>query len=209
MPSASGNALFFILIGVALFAALSYAVTQSDRGGGNIDREKASIDAAILVQEAAKLSQGVLRFMTVNGISANALDLCDNANTTGGGWQCEAFGPPTFDVCTSGPACAFSADGGGLEQPRNLLSANLWRIEETRTIANVGTTATDAAAYVTVSSAEVCSALNRGLGLGAGILSDTDASGNFALAYPPDTLAACFTNNPTGAYFFYQVLVRR
>lgn len=62
-----GNALFLILIAVALFAALSYAVTQSGRGGGSIDREEAQIRAAALVQKVQMVHTAIQKAYLTGG----------------------------------------------------------------------------------------------------------------------------------------------
>jgi hypothetical protein len=64
--SARGNALFLVLIAVALFAALSYAVTQSGRGGGNINNEQAILDAALLEQCEGYVERGRQVLQVIN-----------------------------------------------------------------------------------------------------------------------------------------------
>ena len=63
-----GNVLFLILIAVALFAALSYAVTQSSKtGGSNIGKDKAKIIASEIIQYATSVEQAVSRITLMNG----------------------------------------------------------------------------------------------------------------------------------------------
>lgn len=70
--SQRGNALFLILIAVALFAALSYALTQSGRGGGNISNQTALITAAQVTEAPADIRSAVSR-MVLSGVSGTNL----------------------------------------------------------------------------------------------------------------------------------------
>lgn len=73
--SQSGNVLFLILIAVALFAALSYAVTSSTRSGGaSVSPEKYKLIASQIQQYGATLSSAIVRMRVSNGCSDTDVD---------------------------------------------------------------------------------------------------------------------------------------
>lgn len=76
----SGNVLFLILIAVALFAALSYVVTQSTRsGGGSTEREKNILSSAQMTQYPTALRTSVIR-MILGGTSVENIVFNDPAD---------------------------------------------------------------------------------------------------------------------------------
>jgi len=78
-----GNVLFLILIAVALFAALSYVVTQSTRsGGGSTEREQNILSSAQMTQYPTALRTAIIR-MILSGVSAEELLFNDPDNFTG------------------------------------------------------------------------------------------------------------------------------
>lgn len=153
----SGNALFLILIAVALFAALSYAVTQSGRGGGTIDKEQGLISASQITQFPAAVRTGVTR-MVITGTQVTAL---------------------RFD--TSSPAGSdevFASEGGGVilqDPPANIGSATAWGFKDASDatlgyyVRGVGTDVSvsgrEIIAYLDGVSVGVCQQINKGLGL--------------------------------------------
>lgn len=159
----AGNALFLILIAVALFAALSYVVTKSGRGGGTLGREQAVLEASRMMQYAAQLQQAITRMMLTHGCTAQTLKFHSPKFLDGVG----AYGPaPAGDE-----SCyVFYPGGGGVEwqpppastgKPEYLISARL-QIDGVGINANSPNEAS--AAEIAIFSAvpkEICDAVNR------------------------------------------------
>lgn len=159
-----GNVLFLILIAVVLFAALSYAVTQSNRGGGNADSEKASITASQLIQYATSLQQAVFRLKLINGCSDTEINF-DHANHTG-----YTNGSAPAD----GTCDVFGASGGGmpLTSPPTGVSTYDWYFAGNLILHNVNGVNSDAnaansdlAIILFDIPQSVCTAINNGLGI--------------------------------------------
>lgn len=106
-PPSAGNALFLILIAVALFAALSYAITQSGKGSGNITSETAELDAAKMIQTAGFYEQAVQRLR----LSGCALDELSFDTTPGTGSEMNGSSPSDLSCHIH------AANGGGVPVP--------------------------------------------------------------------------------------------
>lgn len=152
-----------ILIAVALFAAVSYAVTQSGRGGANADKERAIVYASQIVQGATAIQQAVQR-MVLTGTAPASLDFCSDGTTAG----CSEGSDPDI-LCATGADCVYAPEGGGalpIEAPEgSQLSgvARLMRHSAAMTVEGIGTGATNIGGIVTNLTKEVCDQINQGL----------------------------------------------
>ncbi|MDD9900711.1 MAG: hypothetical protein OXT65_07010 [Alphaproteobacteria bacterium] len=102
----NGNVLFLVLIAVALFAALSYAVTQSGRGSGSVDKEQVLLQAAQITQHAAMIQSTVQR-MILSGTAPENISFLDAPDPGYGGGYGHTVPRPDSDK-------VFNPAGGGL-----------------------------------------------------------------------------------------------
>lgn len=85
----NGNVLFIILIAVALFAALAYAVTQSTRSGGNdVAQETTAVNVAQVLSVPPAYRTAAQRMMVSKGIDGGEIVFTDPS----------AFGAAPADV---------------------------------------------------------------------------------------------------------------
>jgi hypothetical protein len=162
-----GNALFLILIAVALFAALGYAITQSGRGNGNANKEQVALQAARLISFAGTLQSAAQRLQLTGGCTADQIDFGVN------------FGPYGWDTVdnplrpTDGSCDMFAPTGGGVADPKFdnsfYLAGGAWKsLAFIRTpIVNVGNPVLgNWATYptllmLTAASRELCDEINK------------------------------------------------
>lgn len=209
-----GNALFLILIAVALFAALSYAITQSGRGSGTVDRETAIIAAGQVVEYPATLRTAVTR-MIITGTAASSIK---------------------FDTTTL--VGVFAADGGGatdVPPPSSAGTATAWTYVDVSAgtasgiyIYGVGTAATEALAVLPDVTLTVCKQIQKGLGFASTtpVLQSNAAvvwgtPGVYAAAGSATTVKgasatldgqpfACFNNSTAGtAYTYFHTIIEQ
>ena len=182
MQNERGNVLFMILIAVALFAALSYAVTKTTRGGGSIEREDKTLKASRLTLMGAVVQATVTR-MILTGGGVAAVDLHTGDNVT---------------VCTTGTDCAFSADGGGASVPTPMAElftaapvVTYYEIADGWSVTGVGTAAADIILTMAPLTTAACEEINRGLKLTITPPEDSNDA---------DTIIDAFPNMPFGCY---------
>lgn len=167
----SGNVLFLILIAVALFAALSYAVTQSTRsGGGDANSETNLISSAQITQYPASVRTSIIRMIVSSGVTTGEL----------------RFNAPSDFAAGCGDAaaqalCVFHPNGGNATYttaPPEVMEDNAqgeWTFNGDFEILNVGITTDDDAAgqeviaFLPGIKQAVCSRINEELGLGTAI----------------------------------------
>lgn len=174
-----GNVLFLILIAVALFAALSYAVTSSSRtSSGTTDGESNLINSAQITQYPASVRTAVVR-MLINGVAAEQLEFNDQAtfanltDTNPGTAVTHGFG-------------VFHPDGGGasfVTAPPEVMEnqqPGVWLFTSNYQVSNIGTTvpASNSANEVLAFLPGVAIAACRRLNLELAITAGPDADGN-------------------------------
>lgn len=182
MKTDSGNALFLILIAVALFAALSYAITQSGRGGGNIDKETLTLEVSSYLQDVANIRSGLQR-MILLGTDADDIELCNMDSDFCG------RGDGYSDYCTTGANCLFAPEGGGVPLPNvpgwgSSLNMYVQTPANGGSMDGIGTTDNDFIMFLENVPEAVCLEINRQLNLPSPIAEDaTTLSGEYDFCY--------------------------
>ena len=224
--SESGNVLFLILVGVMLFAALSYTVAQMLRSGNAdaIGDQQASLYADEILDYARTLRQTVQSLKISNG--------CENEDISFENSVVAGYTNGTNTSCQ-----VFHADGGALtfqDAVSNVTSQD-WYFSGGTEVIGIGTlcgdeNCTEIIAVLPNINIKICQQINDKMGIDDSVAGDVTDNVNMVSQYTGDLsyqnsrigdaagnlagkTAGCMTSagspTPAGSYAFYQVLVAR
>lgn len=207
---ARGNALFLILIGVALFAALSYAVTQTGRGGsGDSSKERGDLGAARLMNYATMLDNTVSRLTVTSNTVPYNLSFQNNAskrndNTSPNG-TIGSPADPSLYVFDPGGGALTAQTFADLAKPCGTCDGSALKLGHFsiswKGLGGVGTTTADLTLYIAYISDEVCKAINKRAGVvyAGGIPGIALPATAYVQGTPPAVLAT--TTDMVGAQY--------
>lgn len=229
-----GNVLLYVLVAVALLAALSVAISSSMRGDtAQVEEDRAEIIAGEIVEYSNTMSSAVAQ-LRLRGIAAENLCFDDN------GWGTDFDYDHT--ACADNLNKIYHPSGAGLSwsrAPKEAMSRSdsitpdhLWHFYGDNEIAGVGTTCEEAECADLILVVDeldemVCWKINELLGFteeSSSLPTEEDIGetrfvGNFEYSqtigdtssseYLQGRLAGCFTNLGNNKNTFYKVLIAR
>lgn len=157
MVKKRGNVLFIILLGIALFAAVSAAIMSTSSGGKNIKTERAALRAQQIMRYGEQVKKAVDQLYT-NGVSEADIRFASPLLASHYG-----------DITSNTGNQVFTDDGGGLPYtppPAEALvtTTNTWEFFGTSNVPQVGTTAADLVIVLPDVKLAVCQKINEFIG---------------------------------------------
>ncbi len=232
----SGNVFFYILLGVALFAALSFAVSRGMRGQTSTALSERQIDLAVseILTEAQGIETAINRLRRHN-ISENEIcfehNLISSANNN-------AYA--SLSSCSEDTYKLYHPNGGDLsfrKLPEDWLDASHsseqcygeWMFSNVNGVDGIGeSTMSDASsmeliAFIPHLKKKICTAINKKLGIGSSIPDNSSmfspdpvddgfvsTAGEISVSDLYGEYSGCFENGNTwNSYIFYRVLIER
>lgn len=175
--SESGNVLFLILIAVALFAALSYAVMSStNTGGGDANDESNLVNSAAVTQYPASIKTAIIRQSVSKGVTTPTAS-SDIAAGTSGASGFLFNKPPFAGIATADEyRLVFHPGGGGasyVQAINGVLTSGAtgdWLFNMDFEVVNIGSTANgidgnEIIAFLPDLTSSICSRINTELGI--------------------------------------------
>lgn len=219
-----GNVLFLILIAVVLFAALSYAVTQSSRsGGGDASSETNLVNSAQITQYPAAVRTSLVRMI----IGGTPLDTPITFNTP-------SDFTSTINTAIKQRRNAFHPAGGGAtyaDAPGDVMATGapgVWYFNANFDVPNIGTSGAggnDLIAFLPNVALGICNKLNSEHNISSivtwnptdNLIADSLVDGETLPATDQTDFPAglsgqpfgCFQDTSNNQYTYYHILIER